>query len=388
MPSVATFVRKTPAVELRAYFDNRGIALPAALDWSAPEAKLARPILQAVDEMDVETRARIANDVERVGAMADEAGQAAIFGVAPDREQLAALPNGYARALWLFVNDYVRFRQAEEVRYTDDRRRGRMWDGFIGTANIQVRRDQASLEAFMAAVKERFESGNVQVDVFDRHRPTFEGEDCEIVQVTVYREGHPDDFLEFVGGTLDRRVRRPVFEAALTYETKTGVIEVVAKDREGRPDLVRLFARDLLATEFQEERLPLRRYDLEGLLEPHAFPTDPEDGIQSVRVSQLRLMPLDAQGERVTLECMRDAETSIWEMAKERFGDTDPLCGDWIVTQARLSIRFHPEPGASRGKTLPLTITMPHGCDLKDRTDRERLVGEKYLRRWGIVCDV
>jgi hypothetical protein len=179
-----------------------------------------------------------------------------------------------------------------------------------------------------------------------------------------------------------------VFEAALTYEPKTGVIEVVAKDREGRPDLVRLFARDLMATEFRQERLPLRRFDLEDLLQPHAFPTDPEDGIHSVRVSQLRLMPLDGQGERVTLECLRDAESSIWEMAKARFGDTDPLSEGWVATQARLTIRFQPEAGASRGKTLPLTITMPHGCDLKDRTERERLVGEKYLRRWGILCDV
>jgi hypothetical protein len=202
MTSVTTFVRKTPAIELQAYFDHLGMA--PAVDWSAPEAKLARPLLQAVDQMDAVARARFANDVERIGEMADEAGQAAIFGVASDREQLAALPNGYARALRMFVNDPLRFRQAEEVRYTDDRRRGRMWDGFVGAANIQVRRDPASLETFIAAVKERFESGNVQVDVFDRHRPTFEGEDCAIVQVTVYREGRPDDYLEFVAGALAR----------------------------------------------------------------------------------------------------------------------------------------------------------------------------------------
>src|SRR5688572_20282801 len=113
MTSVATFVRKTPAAELRAYFDNRGILLPDALDWSGPEAGLARPLLQAVDEMDLETRARIANDFERVGEMSDEAGQTAIFSVAQDRERLAALPNGCARALWMFNHDPVRFRQAE-----------------------------------------------------------------------------------------------------------------------------------------------------------------------------------------------------------------------------------------------------------------------------------
>jgi len=269
MTSVATVVRKTPAVHLRAYFDNRQIELPASFDWSGAEPKLARLLLQAIDDMNVETRARTVNEIERAGEMADEPGQTAIFGVAQDREQLVALANGHARAMWMFVNDPVRFRQAEEVRFTDDRRRGRMWDGFIGTADLQVRRDDASLNAFRAAARERFESGNVEVDVFDRHRPTFEGEDRAIVQVAVYREGHLDDYLEFVDGTLDRRARRPVFEAALTYEPGTGVIEVVAKDRDGRPDLVRMFALHLLATEFREERLPLRRFDL-SVLAPSA----------------------------------------------------------------------------------------------------------------------
>ena len=30
---------------------------------------------------------------------------------------------------------------------------------------------------------------------------------------------------------------------------------------------------------------------------------------------------------------------------------------------------------------------MPHGCDLKDRTERERLIGEKYLLQWDLVRD-
>jgi hypothetical protein len=121
---------------------------------------------------------------------------------------------------------------------------------------------------------------------------------------------------------------------------------------------------------------------------PYDFPTDPEDGIESVRVNHLRLKPMDTEGERVTLECTRQASQTIWQMASNRFGNTNPLLGGWVVTQAKLTIRFHPEAGSRRGRTLPLTITMPHGCDLKDRTERERMVGEKYLRRWYIVRDV
>jgi hypothetical protein len=133
MASVATFIRNTPTATLRAYFEQTGIVLPPAVNWSAPLTDVVRPLVRAVDEMDEVSRARVLNDAERVSAMADEAGQTALFGVAQDRDALDTLENRYARALWMFLNDPDAFRHAEEVRFTDERRRGRMWDGFIGT---------------------------------------------------------------------------------------------------------------------------------------------------------------------------------------------------------------------------------------------------------------
>lgn len=387
MATIHSFIRNTPKASLRAYFDHTNIPLNPAVNWDGSD-DVARPLLQAVDQMDDVARARVTNEAERVSAMADEAGLAAIYSVASAPDVLDGLQNAHARSLWTFLREPVAFRHAEEVRFTDERRRGRMWDGFMSEPDLAIRRDVASVEAFKAAVRDRFSSRNVHVDIFDRHRPMFEGDDCALVQASVYREGRLDDALEFVDGTLDRRPRRPVLEAALTYEPAVGAIEVVGPDRESREDLVRCFARDLLATEFRHERLPLRQFHLGVLLRPFEFPTDPEDGIEAVRVNHLRLMPLETVGERVTLECMRQSTRSIWRMAQERFGMTNPLSSGWVVTQAKLTIRFHPEAGARRGKTLPVTITMPHGSDLKDRTDRERIVGEKYLRRWGILRDV
>ena len=55
----------------------------------------------------------------------------------------------------MFLHDAVGFRHAEEVRFTDDRRRGRMWDGFIGERNLRLKRDAASIDAFKAAIRDR-----------------------------------------------------------------------------------------------------------------------------------------------------------------------------------------------------------------------------------------
>lgn len=388
MPSVVAFIRKTPVSSLRNYFEHTGVDLPIAVNWNAPDAEVVRPLLQAVDEMSDEARARVKLDAERVNAMADEAGQVALYSVIDDRAILDDLANGHARALWLFLNDRTRFQRSEEARYTDERRRGRYWDGFVSMPGRELNLDTTSLEAFTTALRARFASRNVHVDVFERTRSASDGVSFEIVQLTIYREGLPDDRFAFTNaGVLERRPYRPVFEAALTYEPATGVIEVVANGGESRAELAHFLTRDLLGIEFRGEKVPLRKYDLDVLLTPHEFSTDPEDGIESVEIKLLRLVPFENNGERLTLECLRNADRTIWSMAAERFGPHDPLVDGWRATQAKLTIKLRPKGDAKRGKTIPLTISMS-GCNLREQTEAEQLIGEKYLRRWGVLSEV
>ncbi len=95
---------------------------------------------------------------------------------------------------------------------------------------------------------------------------------------------------------------------------------------------------------------------------------------------------------------MSGAERTIWEMAETadrprhrwhgaHVAGREPSAPEWVITRARFTIKFHPGPEGGRGKSLTLTVTMPHGCNLKDMTPHERLIGEKYLRLWGILKD-
>ncbi len=123
-------------------------------------------------------------------------------------------------------------------------------------------------------------------------------------------------------------------------------------------------------------------------MQPFGFASDAADGIQSVTLKHLRLMPMDNQGQRMTLECMRGAErrSGRWRQSwSSGFGDRNPLLGGWVVTQAKLQHRFPSQGACAPWTLLALTITMPHGCNLKDLTPEEQLIGEKYLRRWGIL---
>ncbi|MEC7289865.1 MAG: hypothetical protein VXW22_07240, partial [Pseudomonadota bacterium] len=318
MTAITSFLRKTPIPRLQDYFAAGGFTSLAPVDWSKPEPEVVEPLIKAVDDMDEAEKQRVILDAGRVAALADEPGQNALQNVVLNRATFDTLEGPNNRSLWVFLNEADRFRLAEEVRYNDERRRGRSWSGFGVDEGLNVKKDPISIAAFTAAIRERFETPNVHVDIFDRHRVILDGEECELVQVAVYREGRPEDMLGFdADSTLSRRIVKPVFEAALTYEAATGVIEVVAKTREDRMDLTRFMARDLLGITIDEkQQLPLREYDLSMLAQPFDFPTDPADGIAGVTVKELRLMDLGDAKERITLESMSGADRTIWQMAE------------------------------------------------------------------------
>ena len=230
MTSIAAFFRKTPVDRLQDYFTQIPLPSLPAIDWSKPEPEVIGPLIKAVDNMSAEDRQRVILDAGRVAALADEPGQNALQNVVRNRAFFDTLEGPNNRSLWVFLSEPEHFRMAEEVRYNDERRRGRLWSGFEVEKNRAVRKDPGSLSAFTTAIRDRFDTANVQVDVFDRHRVILDDQECDLVQIAIYREGRAEDMLSFGDDTRIRRnVVYPVFEAAMTYEAATGVIEVVAE---------------------------------------------------------------------------------------------------------------------------------------------------------------
>jgi hypothetical protein len=229
MPSISTFLRKSPVSALRAYFDTAAFDLPVTIDWEGEEADIVQPLLKAVNEMNEAEKAQFLLDAERVSALADEAGNTALQSVVKDQAIFASLEVGHGCAHWVFLNEPESFRKAEEVRYTDHRRHGRAWDGFVLAENCAVSTDPGAVETFTAAIRERFKTQNVQIDIFERQRLCHDDGFKKLIQVAIYREGRPGAALRFSdAGRLTRHVDKPVYEAALTYEPASGAIEVIA----------------------------------------------------------------------------------------------------------------------------------------------------------------
>lgn len=387
MATIKQFIRRVPSPLLRAHFARIGLLMPDDFDWGAASDLLARRIVAVLDDYHGDPLERFRLDVDRVAHMSDEVGDGVLYATCADRSTLDAHSSSHARAYDAFLNRSAEFMRAEEARFADEKRRGRTWAAFVAESNLSVQREAGCLKAFEDEVASLFGTGRVEAEVCDRSRRRHDKPDALLVQVTLYIEDRPNDLRSFREGRVTYLTYRPVHEAAITYEPATGAIEVVARARDHRPALAKLFAQHLLATHAGSP-VAVRRYRLDHLRKHQDFPSQPEHLIDRVDLKTMHLMPFAAEGERITLELLRKADGTIWELAERRLAGGVGALQHYVVKRVTLTVRFKARQGAGRPRVLPITITADAGCNLKDCTEQERLVGEKYLRDWDILEDV
>lgn len=389
MPVVRQFIRHASVQGLREYFFNKRMAIKG-VDWAQDQTTVANHVIQLLDHLPPEDQALLRIDAERIGQMADEVGQAALLSAMNDSPPFKALTSAWERSRWVYLHEPDHFRHAEDIRYADQYRYGRNWTGYQVAAALPLHSDPISLEAFKTKVRALFGLGDkVKVERFDRTLPDPDGNDIHVVQIMVYQEGMPDAYLAFEGEeTIVSRIRCPISEHAIIYSSDTGAVEVVAAKRARRDLIAKAFTEDLLKQPIEADKVPLRQYCLDPLAEEKTLDWDLEDQIESVQLVMLKLQDSNRQG-RVTVEVPAKSDKTFHAFCLEHFGEVNPVKSTTFVPiQATISIRFQPEPGSNRSKVLPVKISLPNGCDLRSRTERERLIGEKYLKRWGLVKDI
>lgn len=389
MLAISHFVRNTSPDSLQAYLMNQNINVDG-INWKGDVSNdIAGPVLTIVENLKPEERNLIRSDIERIHEMTDELGQRALLDSVSDLETFKSRENNYERSIWAFINEAENFRRAEGIRYSDHYRQGRMWSGFSVPEKSLIQTGPDVTKNFEIEVKAHFDTGkHVLAEVFKRTRPDMDGNEKDVYQIMLYREDLPKSELIFnEKHRLDRKTWCPVYESAITYEPETGAVDVVARGKNDREELAAIFTSSFMGQKVTADKIPLRSYNLEKLLKPFAFDTDPEDRIEEVIVTLIKLKPYDSK-RAVELTIPLDDDKVIHEVAEEWFDKNTPFRNGFYVQKAKISIRFEAEEGERRGRVIPFTISCPNGCNLKSRTEKEQLIADKYLKRWGLIDEV
>ena len=376
------FIRQVPNPLLKAFFDRRGELLEVG--WDELGEMDADPVFEAWEALPEASR----NDVERwFRTIADLATPEGLQTLIDEGQfhgvdltvSLGQLKGLHEKAFWVYLNHQRIFTSAGRLNRADHLN-GRYWRRRTLTAKKpDISHPMRKLLADAISHYYREQQGR--------------GEHCN-VEVYLRRNkihyffAYPADYADTViiytdAGSLERQLQKAAFEVIFAYNEASGTLDLfVQGDKKIRREMESIFARLILKEELPEEEPEGNPFELNGLRSrDFDFPTDPEDGIQEVRVKSLRLSIVGPGFGRITFES--DARTKrgdIYELMAKALNHQRLNSETVNVTQATIQVTF---ASSGRPKTITFQISYPDSCNLKDKPEHLKI--KEYLKRWGIA---
>ena len=121
-------------------------------------------------------------------------------------------------------------------------------------------------------------------------------------------------------------------------------------------------------------------YNLNKLLKPYDFPTDPKDNIKNIKITLVRLSPHNGSCD-ITINIPNNSERSIYEMAKRWINfEESEIIDIFNIKEIGLAISFYKYESPVLVK---INANGSHNAD-NLRKEEHQLV-EKYLQYWKLV---
>jgi len=376
------FIRQVPNALLKAFFDRRGEL--GDIQWDELGEMDADPIFEAWQALPEVGR----NDVERwfrtIGDLATAEGLQTLIEEGQFHGVDLTVPLGqlkglHEKAFWVYLNQERVFTSAGRLNRADQLNGRYLKRRLLPVKKPDISHPTRKLLADAISNFYREQQGR--------------GEHCN-VEVYLRREkihyffAYPADYADTViiytdAGSLKRQLQKAAFEVIFAYNEGSGALDLFVRgDKKVRHEMEGIFCRLILKEELPAEEPDANPFELNGLRSrDFDFPTDPEDGIQEVRVKALRLSLVGPGFGRITFES--DARTKrgdIYELMDKALDHQRLNSETMNVTQATIQVTF---TTSGRPKTITFQISYPDSCNLKDKPEHLKI--KECLKRWGIA---
>jgi len=363
-------------------------------------------------------RQRLEEAAQRILLLSDDYGCEAVKSLLSEDDEteqqaVAAAGDKYGRALYLYLCRLAddkdrRFEQAETARQQNKQWKSEAYAShFRGPKAVDIALDGAlkdKLKTAIAAIYPQAPLQDVVIEHFQRRdlaQDEDRGGDEDAAPVWLHtivvgfngKETHWD---KIVDGEVTTRHDQALQRITFSYEPGTGALSVFCEDKSARRELAKALRDVVLASDTEIAEMPLREFRLEAFSSAEVFKLlklEPGDGIERISINLIKVAKrLEQQAENGALEVMSDMaihrdrrdQRDVYRVAREDYKQND-LSGFDLV-QVKLVLR-RPKQKDRRAHNITVQITAPNGLNDNAKTEDERQLVMRLLKRWHIVTE-
>ena len=363
--------------------------------WASFSRRNPGPLLTAWNSMSAGDRSQMQLALHEIYLLATDDGLRALAQSVQCRHadrfaEFQQLENRFDQCLWAWLHAHEAFEEAALFARADELSSSRSWSrwqlpGAAPTAPVEVTEQQ--VEAFRLALQQLYwtrelRGQHCRVNYLQRHTGQH--------YFFAYLDNWPNQLLAFQNdGELETLAGRYAFHNVFAWDSQAHVLELAAGGGQRmQAQLPRLFCRAFLSKQIDAGWRIRPAYQLDHLLTDGLdLQTDPEDRISRVRLTRIRVA-WRAVGRSVQYEeigfrrttPLAEAQRELRGRLLERAGGTHCLQVKSVGFQVYLR-----GGGGARDRSFSFHVNAPNTCNLKEKTDDIRAIGERCLKLWGIA---
>ncbi len=374
---------------LREFFARRGEL--GDVPWDDLSEHKIEPVFEAWQTLPEKQRLEVQVILRDISELADHRGMAVLaeeilWRRSERADEFKAQESKADKAMWVYLHVRPAFDEAALFARADALACGRYW----------VKRDGLPKGTLIIDDDQQNRLGEALTSFYGPAQ--MRGRFCKIAHYRrgggadyffAYLDDYPDKHVVFEdGGEPVVRADRYAFENLFVYNSDEGSMEVYAPGgKKVWSPLQVAFCKAVLKKDIPPAD-PLRpSFKLDHLLTPDfPLPTDPNDLVEEARITRMRLVPIGSGGYIEIKADPRAHRNDIYHKIERWLRSQTLSANSTRVMQATFSLKFlHDGPG--RQPTLTFDVSAPHSSNLKSKPDEQRVVGERCLKRWGVVDD-
>jgi hypothetical protein len=364
---------------------------PIALPWERLGPGEIRPIVDQWETLgDSKRPVQIA--LQEISELADSRGLRLLIDELRDQhpQRLDELSNYKSladKALWVYLECPKAFEQAAIFHRAESLRGGQFANRWNSMPKRSLEICDDKLAKLREAVRKFYWNRELRGEVCEVHHYRRVGDTDFFF---AYLPDWPDKLLAFdTEGQLAPREESLAFNNVFVFDPKDGSVELIAKGGlKVQQQLRKAFCKAILDIDVNEDEPIRQAYQLDHLIDPaFSFEIDPQDRIAAVRTQRLRIVPKTPVEGVAHVEIKFHAAASRMQVlsAVDRCLHAYGLSRSGVrIQQVSLQLEFLPL-ASKAAKQMSFKVHLPNTCDLKSFEDEERVVGERCLRRWGVM---
>ena len=374
---------------LREFFDRRGEL--QEVPWNDLTEHRVDPVNDAWQALPDAKANEVQCILREVHALASERGAKALAEVIAEhlpgrQDEFAAIESKNDKAMWSYLYAPKLFGMAIVFAEADGLEVGNQWKTRNGLPRGPIQVTPARIASLADDVQvyistRELRGRHCHVDHYSRP--------CGMEYFFAYLDDYPDRDMVFEDGSDVPVLRsmRSAFQVVFAFDTKRGEFSAHAKGgAQVWNQLQVIFCRCMLDLKVDPTEAIKPVFNINHLADPSfhlAF--DAADGIESIAIAAIRVKrPYGRTSVEVKLD-PKSARAFADELA-DWIRDGIMVPGGVEVAHVSIAVKLA-KTDTERAATMRLTITAPNSCNLKGKSDRQRRIGEKLLKSWGVSIE-